>query len=750
MDYANRDFEYSTLRKYLLNGTTPICIDAYHASGVTSFVKKRMHDVFASLFDSNIFYIHVSTEKLLSEALLIHLVQPTYLDKIQKFVDKKWGEHTTSVWSAALEGIPYMGSVLGRLTEQRVAVPLYTGVYASAMDEIIIQFFEKNNYRFLIVLDAVELLSQSSFDLLTKLLKIETVQCILIRTEENLKLENYLFENDIDLSACIKFDRPQVKLIKELGALYNITLSTEEASSIIVNTKQNIHEIIKEIRNIKKCAPCLTMTPWEKATIFVLQIWNNPLQENILFQIISDSKVFSLNANETFKETIYTLQYRGFIEKNSQGWILIGRHNPQIQKIVNHISDQLFYKNVVYQFLSRSNNEQSNPELRYKLSKELNCTTSNDAKAYLRQCIICGKEVTQELIHDAQLSKDKTSDCLLAGIKYCRERKYKESFMWINSIPQQEMTSDIEALRAALLNRIRNFEEAEISLLRCLQNSKQPAHQNILGSFLISTYIHMERLKDAQAVYEKMKDLFPRCSTHGYLIRNAISAFSEYHEELYSQALDDFRSEQDDFGYYTTLCNQGYGLCKIKEYHRALVLLEKARNGLETFPQSNYHIIYNNLGICYFLLSRYQEAYQYFYLALQLGQNSMPRIFSTINLACLEAVTGNIECAINRLNSIEYEVENHKLDRVRQKFYINSLFVEFLHGTTNIMERVQKVLEYPDRYFPEQTMHAIRIYENLINCDKKFLKYDWRDLYSPCGLVYWYMDPLKLLSEGVF
>ena len=89
MDYANRDFEYSTLRKYLLNGTTPICIDAYHASGVTSFVKKRMHDVFASLFDSNIFYIHVSTEKLLSEALLIHLVQPTYLDKIQKFVDKK-------------------------------------------------------------------------------------------------------------------------------------------------------------------------------------------------------------------------------------------------------------------------------------------------------------------------------------------------------------------------------------------------------------------------------------------------------------------------------------------------------------------------------------------------------------------------------------------------------------------------------------------------------------------------------------
>lgn len=110
---------------------------------------------------------------------------------------------------------------------------------------------------------------------------------------------------------------------------------------------------------------------------------------------------------------------------------------------------------------------------------------------------------------------------------------------------------------------------------------------------------------------------------------------------------------------------------------------------------------------------------------------------------------GNTERAVQRLNDIEQAVENHKLDRVRQKFYVNCLLVESLHGNKILEGRIAKALTYPDRYFPEQTKHAVQYYLKFINSGKKHIQNDWRDLYSPCGLAYWYMDPLKLLTEGI-
>lgn len=752
MDYANRDIEYSFIRDCLLRGITPINIDTYHASGVTSFVKKRMQDVCVSLYDSNVFYIDASTERPLSELLLVCLVQSEHLNDIQYIADAKWGNHATSILSAALEGIPYVGPMLGRLTERRTAVPLYTGVYSSAMDELIIQFFAKSKYRFLVVIDAVELLMESSFDLLTKLLKANSVQSILIRTDATLqydKLENYLYEEGIDLSTRIEFDKPQVKLIKELAALYDITISAEEAASIIAKTEHNIHAIIREIRTIKNHSLHSTLTSWEKATIHILEIFRGPLDENILYHIILMSTVFSVNEEETFQNTLNLLQNKDIIGRSPQGWALKGRHNPQLQNAVSQIGDRLFYKNIVYEYLSRNNSSQGYVELRYRLSKELKCTTSDDAKAYLRQAILLGKELPQGLMEDSNLEKGNSKDCLIAGIKYCRERRFEEAFAWIESIHANEITTDIDAFRAALLNRVRRSEEAEIALLRCMQNCKHPFQYNLLSSFLISTYIHMDRLADAQAVYEEKKNLFPSDPMHGYLVRNATSAFREYREDLYIQALNDFTSNKDEFGYYTTLCNQGYALCKSKDYHRALSVLEKARDGLEMFPRYHLHIVYNDLGICYFLLGEYQNAYQCLLLAQRLGRNSMPKIFSTINLACVEAVMGYTERALYRINTIKQEVEEHKLDRVRQKYYINCLLLETLHGNRITEKQIAKALTYPDRYFPEQTKHAAKFYQELAKSNIDVVQHTWRDLYSPCGLAYWYMDPLKLLPEGI-
>lgn len=754
MEYANRESEYSAVKDYLQSQSSPIIIHAYHASGVTSFVKNKLEKTYASLYGSNVFYVDASAQKSLGEALLSCLIHSEQFNRLQMMVDTRFGGHGKSILSAALEGIPYAGPLLGRISERRTSVSIYTGAYSSAIEEVLLPFFQDktNNTHFLIIIDAVEMLLEQSYDLLVSLLQCNSIQFILVKTQDNLqfnKLENFLFDHGINTSISVEFDRPQIKLIKEIGQLYDVKVSAEEAKAILDSTQQNIHAIIKQIRNIKtRCIPT-PLSTFEKAIVFVLHIWSEHLEEKILAEIVVSSEAFAPNPNDAVQEALLSLRKRKLITYENQSWILTGHHDPQIQEVLSSLADTLFYKNIIYNYLSPERIGRYHSELRYSLSKDINCTTRTDARLYLRHLIIHGKQVPQALLADAHLKKGVCGDCILAGITYCRERKYQNAFEWIDSIPTNQMTDDIEAFRATLLNRIRRSEEAENALLQCLGKNIEPSRQNLLRAFLVSTYIHMERLSDAQKVYILGKDLYPDSSLHGYLVRNATSAFVGYQKDLYEEALRDFKRDGDDFGYYTTLCNQGYALCKNGDPHNGFLLLSQAKDGLEAFPQTNLHIIYNDLGICYLLLGDYQEAYNYLFLARSLAVNSLPRIFATINLACTEAVMNQTGNALILLDSIETDVNEHRLDRVRQQYYINRLLIEYLHGNRRIQPLIKKALTHPDRYNPDRTQYAVRVYERFMVSKKPPQRHRWKDLFSPCGLVYWYMDPLKLLPEGI-
>lgn len=754
MAYANRDSEYNAVKSFLEEKANPIIINAYHASGVTSFVKCKLSDVFSLFFGNRIFYIDATSQKSLAEMLFICLICSEYSDRLQQIADKKLGVHDSSLFSAALAGIPYVGPGLARVTEKQTALPIYSGAYPSVMEEFLVPFFEEYacNGQFLIIIDAVEMLPESSYDLLVKLLRCSKVRIILINeldSKQYDKLENYLFMHEISSTARVDFDRPQIKLVKELGQLYKIAVSTDEAKNIINKTGQNIHSIIKSIRELKNIPPLPPLSDAERAIISILHIWEGPIEEGALVEMVAMSALFSINTTEMCKKALYLLTEREIIINTSKGWEMACHHNPQVQEVILSVTDQLLYRNIVYNFLVHKQSGLCNVELRYQLSKKLDCTTSLDARLYLHQLLVTGKEATSNLIAEAHLSTKKREDCLLAGVKYCRERRYEDAYRWVDSIPHGQMTEDTEAFRAVLLNRIRKNKEAEIALRKSLENQKVPKRKNLLGAVLISTYIHMERLSDAQKIYHSMKDAYPSEPMHGYLVRNVTSAYRDYQPTLFHQALIDFKRDGDDFGYYTTLCNQGYALCKYGNPESALTILEQAKVGLEKFSTVNLHIIYNDLGLCYLLLDKYQKAYHFLVLSYNLARNKMPRIFAAINLACTEAVTGQTKLALHRLDSIETEVRQHPLDRVRQKYFINRLLVEYLSGNRQIEFIIDDALRYLDRYTPEHTKKAVRFYSQFIKTGKPSHRHRWKELFSPCGLAYWYMDPLKLFPEGI-
>ena len=490
-----------------------------------------------------------------------------------------------------------------------------------------------------------------------------------------------------------------------------------------------------------------SFTAYEKAIISILDAWSEPMHKDTLSAILEATDVFSLDPQGSLTVAIDALCENQVIYSTQSGLMLSSRNNPYIAPILDDQTNQLYYKTKIYEFLVRHKDASCNVRLRYELSKDTGRTTRTDARLYLRQLLSTGENIPPELMLEAKIDKGEWKDCLLAAVVYCRARKYEKAFDWLDKIPSEvQINNEWAILRAILLNRLRRSEEAETELLRCLGYKEESYRQNILGAYLISTYIHMEKLPTARAVYENMHRQYAGTHMHGYLLRNATSAFSEYREELYTEALATFEADGDWFGYYTTLCNQGYALCKNGGVEAAIPLLEKAKEGLKDFPETNLHIVYNDLGICYFLSQKYHEARRCLELAKILGENTMPRIFSMINLACVDAVTGKTEDALKELDDIEKEVIDHPLDRVRQKYFINRLLVEYLHGNKNLGILIEHAKAYPDRYYPEHTEKSIQVYVEFSESLEPADTQKWVELFSPCGLAYWYLDPLKIFS----
>lgn len=615
MNYANRCKEYAKIQDYLDNKENVILIKAYPASGITTFVRNKLNNLFLSIFEEkNIFYIDLKNNGNLGDNLFSLLVKSKHIKEFQKVANNKLGTRSEGLFSSLLGCIPYMGSFIKQIVKPKIAEQVYAGNYSSAMEEFLNLFFTENiSNRYLIILDAIECIFEISYDLLTKLLQCQNLCIILIETEYKTyqKLENHLYDHGIDIKAEVSFNPPEVKLIEEIGALYNIELTPEEAEDILEKNEQNIHQIISQIRNYSKDVKYNQFTKVQEAIILILSIWSEPLDEKLIFEIIDFSKIFFAKDFNYFKDTLCKMEHEGILIHSKSSWQLSGWNSLYLQEVINDITNQLLYKNVIYNFLRE--NESINISLRYRLSKEILQSDSLAARLYLRQLLVMGKIVPEDVFLNAKLKKDNKTDCLFAGIKYCRERKYLKAFEWIDSITNDQDKNDIDAFRSALLNRIRKSNEAEIALINCLKKRENNAQQNLLGAFLISNYIHMEDLTKAKEVYNRMKDLYVDFPNHGYLVRNATSAFKEYRDDLYTQALNDFSKDKDDFGYYTTLCNQGYALCKNGNYTEGFPLLKKSEIGLKMFPKINLHIINNDLGLCYFLMGEYEDAFRYFY-----------------------------------------------------------------------------------------------------------------------------------------
>ncbi|OEF96841.1 hypothetical protein [Desulfuribacillus alkaliarsenatis] len=753
--YANRDTEFNCLFRAVYTNKNIIYLKAGKACGVTSFAKECL----TRLNSETVLYINTVNNSSMSHLLLEVLVKHPYRETLQKIADEKLGEKSATLLTSFLQSIPYAGTVVSNLVEKPQAVPIYTGNYSSALEEAIIHYFSSTfNNRVIIFIDAAQNLDENSHQIIERIVS-NNVCIVLIITEEDdnyIKMKNYLTGVEGISSATIDFDLPHVKLIKELAIFYGYEIDTEEAEIIGSTAKKNIHRIVEMIQNYEK-EGSYKFNELEKGIVLLLYICRFGLDEPTLLSLIKVSPIFSLDDFAELSEIIENLIAKNIVKLsitngNYKVFSLDTLFHPEVERCIQSYPDKLFYSEIIFQKFSKRTIKNNIPmlQLLYDLSIQFsNDLTKNFAIQLMKAKLKNGENIEQEVVKNSMLSSDDESESIIAAIYYCKERHYGESLKWLNnSIKSHATNPDYLNLKAILLNRTRKHTEARDALYRCIELEYDAAKKNILLSFLIANYMHLNNLHAVRELYDYHRENLHETENFGYLARNAASAFVDSNV-IYRAALDNFEIYKDEFGYYSTLTNWGYSMLYNGQHETSQKLLIEAEKGLMSFGKTNLHIIYNNLGIYYLLQRDLSNSFKYLNSAKSLGLNNMPKIFVDINTACLYVLCDRPEKALELIRSIEQSVISHPVDRVRQKYYINRILVEYSNGNTDLKQLFDLCMKYKDRYNPQKTVKKIETYKKLMNENSSFDINMINTLYDPCGLEYWYTDPLKVLSERV-
>lgn len=749
VNYANRSEEFSAIDKKLLSGENVVFLFAGRAYGITSFLRtycdRQRNDFVEAL------YLSASSRNDFTELLLRELVKTQHLNNLQKFVDEKYGLKPSSLTASAAKAIPYAGELAAYFISAKQASPVYAGFYSSIFEEILIPFI--NTYlkktKIVIAIDHAQEITEESHSVIVNLLMSCQAKIIFAITENDesfLKLKNHITDYNNLSCAKVVFEQPHINLVKELGTLYGYNLSKREAETILSKSAQNIHSIVECIKNVSNDAH-IGFTAVEKAIVSFLHICSFPVPQKTINTLIEQAGQFFTSSNDLGDEYRH-LGSIGVISQTDSGYTLDSLHHPDVEKCLSSIADMLYYKRVVYDYYHDSDSYKNADvlSLLYRLSVQLQLTTTQKyARSLLFYLLKVGKALSNDIIESAKLSNKNEMDCVITSILRCKERNYKTALTCLEGIGETTL-NHLGAYKAVLLNRTRDISAAQ-ALEECITTESNHEVKNLLLSFLLSDFLHSEKMNKAQELFDYYSPYMQEARNYGYFARNAASAYKGVSPH-YDIALAAFERDNDLFGYYSTLCNKGYALCLQEQFSEAINCLKEAEAGMLEFGHVNMHILFNDLGIFYLLNDDPREAHKYLNLATQFAKNSMPYIFSNINLAVFYATQGNQDKGLSLMRSLKSDVNAQPLKRVKQKYFINSVMIELLSGNRKVSQLLTQASRYPDRYNPEKTTERIGIYRQMIK-EPLLPPFNWKDFYSPCGLVYWYVDPLKVIPECV-
>ena len=754
MDFINRSIDFEKVTQSICDFDITYLL-AGKAYGLSSFIKELEN----RMTTFRVFVLNTISDPHVSNLLISNIIHSDDKNEFKKIAEKELGEKSTSFLAAVLQSIPYAGSVLAYFAEGKSIPPIYSGNYTSAIEEVLLPYIKKYviKKQILILIDEAQNMSEDSYNLVANLSQVNGVKIVLCIT--NTIDSNFIkLKNKLSLYSNIKwnsilFGQPEKKLITELANYLGLTLSDNEIEELLYATQRNIHLIIDYMLNFNLDKTHKSpFSEIDKAIISFLYICQFGLTKQILRSMLKLSNVYSPNIDNDLDLSLDKLLNCGCISnkiiENLDIFYLVSMHHPEVNNCVNNFTDILYYKNIVFDYYKRPgmSNKQEILELLYKLSLEFSDHGVKDyAFKILERKLKNGEKITEDILANAKLSKKNNKEIELGVLYYTRERRYSEALKWLGSIKAKQNNPYYQTLNGVLLNRVRNFQEAEKFLNKAINKSDDPRIINTLLAYYTANCIHTNQKNKVITEYNNRKNELSGTENWGYFLRNLSSAISFPNKESYlTEAIDNFTLYRDDYGIYSTKCNWGNALCVIKHAPEGLVLLKESEKGLQQFGPNHLHIIYNNLGVCYLMIGDIKNSTKYISLAEKLAFNRMPRLITQINKACILATTGEYIQSMRILDNIIEDVLKHPVSSIRRKYFNNRLLIEFMNNYESYNSFYLNYEQYVNEYVNQST---IQLYQQMISQCRQitYETEEWINLFDPAGLAYWYVDPLKMI-----
>lgn len=345
MKYVNRTNDFERIIPSINNYDITLIL-AGKAFGLSSF----LCELGCRLFQYRVFTLNTINGPNIAHLLISDIIHSEDRTTFKKMVEKEFGEKSTSLLSAILQGIPYAGPGLAQLIEGKELPAIYAGNYTSAVEEVLLPYIEKyvNTQKVLITLDEAQNVSEESYNLIANLAQIDGVKIVLGITDT--MTPNYIkLKNSLTLYSNVRchtefFGQPEEKLICELANHLGITLSDNELKAILSQTHKNIHLIVESILNMSMPGNVmLNFNEMDKAIISLLYICYFGLSKSILKSLINMSNVFCPDIDIELNNALDDLENHGCILRkcirDTQIYFIASLYHPEIEKCINSYTD---------------------------------------------------------------------------------------------------------------------------------------------------------------------------------------------------------------------------------------------------------------------------------------------------------------------------------------------------------------------------------------------------------------------------
>lgn len=739
LKYADRTNEYNSISKMIESGTKVIFVEANEAVGITSFLKAKFENYRMIYVDCN-----DATPVLFA---MVNQFSSEERKKLQKTLDKKYG-HREKLWLTSIFSvIPYVGTFVSdgvsSLVKGKKAFSIGDIDAEKALESTIPEFIKSISEKkpICIAFDNAQAINAKEADEIMYLVGNTAAVFIFVNTCQNndiYKIRSNILNKRITCKDVI-FPRPSVKLVIELSQIQGKELSFKEAKDIITLCSGNIYKI-RDYVETGIIEYNYTYNVIESGIISVCDIYRTTIEKKRLFDILCSYRELIIDFS-SFQKSIDELVDCGIIEDTVNSITLVGANHPIVMEIRNNGIEHLIYKKIVYEYLSKTVSANLHEiELLYFLSLDYE---KQRTREWL-EALILNKMKSQLSIERNLLEQLSLYDVSIIRIMaYTYVRDYSRALKDLEVFKKSHiLSSDIQKLYAILLNRCRKHKRAEKYLKQCLSEGDN----NILASFMISNYVHQEKLIDAE---QFVNDYIKHAPSEniGYVYRNS-AAINYSNFDKFEMALRAFENAEDDYGYYTTLCNYAIRRALTFDDSQCESDLLKAKEYLERFNHSDLHVIYNNLGLFYMLHGREKEAGKYLEAAEMESGTSMPAIFSRINQAVLMLKKGLVKESKVYFDTITISMSDAQVERIRQKYYLNKLLIYYANDQ-KLERHIERALSHPDRYDANYTKRIIAFYQQRINKNEPYQDCYFNELFCPCYLEYWYVNPLKLIDGNI-